>query len=170
MTTVESTVSIRWRTSSVSGVGHYRVDLGRLWVADLPMNAARPAIFIGVLLIGLMELCFDSTSPSMLPAPFPTEVRCGALAIAYNVSISAVGGSIPRIAQALVSGTGKRHGAGPRSGRVPVACQHAAVAAQDFPFRLLAVPPEPDVEVGAAKPQVLQRQVGHPGGQGGIQV
>jgi MHS family proline/betaine transporter-like MFS transporter len=69
-------------------------------------GAGYPVIFIGVLLIGLMELCFDSTSPSMLPALFPTEVRYGALAIAYNVSISAVGGSIPLIAQALVSGTG----------------------------------------------------------------
>ena len=65
-----------------------------------------PLIFIGVLLIGLMELCFDSTSPAMLPALFPTDVRYGALAIAYNVSISAVGGSTPLIAQALVSGTG----------------------------------------------------------------
>jgi MFS transporter, MHS family, proline/betaine transporter len=63
-------------------------------------------IFIGVLLIGLMELCFDSTSPAMLPALFPTDVRYGALAIAYNVSISAVGGSTPLISQALVSGTG----------------------------------------------------------------
>jgi MFS transporter, MHS family, proline/betaine transporter len=65
-----------------------------------------PVIFTGVLLIGLMELCFDSTSPALLPALFPTEVRYGALAIAYNISISAVGGSTPLIAQALVSGTG----------------------------------------------------------------
>ena len=65
-----------------------------------------PVIFIGVLLIGLMELCFDSTSPALLPALFPTNVRYGALAIAYNISISGVGGSTPLIAQALVSGTG----------------------------------------------------------------
>ncbi len=65
-----------------------------------------PVIFIGVLLIGLIELCFDSTSPALLPALFPTEVRYGALAIAYNISISAVGGSTPLIAQALISGTG----------------------------------------------------------------
>jgi MFS transporter, MHS family, proline/betaine transporter len=65
-----------------------------------------PVIFIGVLLIGLMELCFDSTSPALLPALFPTDVRYGALAIAYNISISAVGGTTPLIAQALVSGTG----------------------------------------------------------------
>jgi MHS family proline/betaine transporter-like MFS transporter len=63
-------------------------------------------IFIGVLLIGLMELCFDSTTPAALPALFPTGVRYGALAIAYNVSISAVGGTTPLIAQALISATG----------------------------------------------------------------
>jgi MHS family proline/betaine transporter-like MFS transporter len=63
-------------------------------------------IFVGVLLIGLMELCFDSTSPATMPALFPTNVRNGALAISYNVSISAFGGTTPLIAQALVSGTG----------------------------------------------------------------
>jgi MHS family proline/betaine transporter-like MFS transporter len=42
----------------------------------------------------------------MLPALFPTRVRYGALAISYNVSISAVGGITPLIAQALVSTTG----------------------------------------------------------------
>ena len=63
-------------------------------------------IFLGVLLIGLMELCFDSTSPRTMPALFPTEVRYGALAIAYNVSISTVGGTSPLIAQALISSTG----------------------------------------------------------------
>lgn len=65
-----------------------------------------PIIFIGVLLIGLMELCFDSTAPAMLPALFPTRVRYGALAVSYNIAISAVGGTTPLIAQALVSGTG----------------------------------------------------------------
>src|ERR1700757_1424764 len=39
-----------------------------------------PLVFIGVLLIGLMELCFDSTTPAALPALFPTRVRNGALA------------------------------------------------------------------------------------------
>ena len=65
-----------------------------------------PMIFVGVLLIGLMELCFDSTSPATMPALFPTSVRNGALAISYNVSISAFGGTTPLIAQALVSSTG----------------------------------------------------------------
>ncbi|MGH3635835.1 MAG: MFS transporter, partial [Mycobacterium sp.] len=65
-----------------------------------------PVIFIGVLLIGVMVLCFDSTAPATLPALFPTSVRYGALAIGFNVSVSAFGGTTPLIAQALISGTG----------------------------------------------------------------
>lgn len=70
------------------------------------LGGAYPVVFLGVLLIGLMELCFDSTTPSALPALFPTRVRYGALAISYNLSISTVGGVTPLIAQALVSWTG----------------------------------------------------------------
>lgn len=72
----------------------------------LRFGASYPVIFIGVLLIGMMELCFDGTTPQTLPALFPTSVRYGALAIGYNISISAVGGTTPLIAQALISGTG----------------------------------------------------------------
>jgi MHS family proline/betaine transporter-like MFS transporter len=63
-------------------------------------------VFFGVLLVGLMELCFDSTTPSALPALFPTRVRNGALAISYNIALSTVGGTTPVIAQALITGTG----------------------------------------------------------------
>jgi MHS family proline/betaine transporter-like MFS transporter len=83
-----------------------------LIVASIPAfllmrsGGAYPVIFMGVLLIGLMELCFDSTTPSALPALFPTKVRYGALAISYNLSISTVGGVTPLIAQALDSTTG----------------------------------------------------------------
>ncbi len=89
-----------------------RVGCGLLIVASIPAfllirsGAGYAAIFIGVLLIGMMELCFDSTEPRTLPALFPTGVRYGALAIAYNVSISAFGGTIPLIAQALIAATG----------------------------------------------------------------
>lgn len=85
---------------------------GLLIVASVPAfllmryGGIYPIIFIGVLLIGLMELCFDSTAPAMLPALFPTRVRYAALAVSYNIAISAVGGTTPLIAQALVSGTG----------------------------------------------------------------
>lgn len=85
---------------------------GLLIVASIPafllMNfgGALPMVFCGVLLVGLMELCFDSTTPSALPALFPTRVRNGALAISYNIALSTVGGTTPLIAQALISGTG----------------------------------------------------------------
>lgn len=89
-----------------------RTGCGLLIVASIPafllmrFGSAYPMIFIGVLLVGLMELCFDSTTPSALPALFPTKVRYGALAISYNLSISTVGGVTPLIAQALISATG----------------------------------------------------------------
>ena len=85
---------------------------GLLVVGSIPAflliryGGSYPLIFIGVLLIGLMELCFDSTTPSALPALFPTSVRYGALAISYNISLSTVGGTTPLIAQALISSTG----------------------------------------------------------------
>lgn len=85
---------------------------GLLVLASVPafllmrFGGIRPLIFIGVLLVGLMELCFDSTTPQALPALFPTRVRNGALAISYNIALSTVGGTTPVIAQALISGTG----------------------------------------------------------------
>src|SRR5574337_665226 len=65
-----------------------------------------PMSLIGVLLIGLMLLCFNSTSPSTLPALFPTNVRNFAVAIGFNISVSAFGGTTPLITETLVSGTG----------------------------------------------------------------
>ncbi|TDH49793.1 MFS transporter [Mycobacterium eburneum] len=65
-----------------------------------------PVVFAGVLLIGVMLLCFDSTLPATLPALFPTTVRYGALAVGFNISVSAFGGTTPLIAEALISGTG----------------------------------------------------------------
>ena len=85
---------------------------GLLVVASVPafllmgFGGAFPLVFIGVLLVGLMELCFDSTTPAALPALFPTRVRNGALAISYNIALSTVGGTTPLIAQVLISSTG----------------------------------------------------------------
>jgi MHS family proline/betaine transporter-like MFS transporter len=62
--------------------------------------------FLGVMLIGVTLLCFSSTSPSTLPALFPTNVRNFAVAIGFNISVSAFGGTTPLIAETLVSGTG----------------------------------------------------------------
>lgn len=63
-------------------------------------------VFGGALLVGVMLLCFLGTEPSTLPALFPTNVRYGAVAVAYNVSVSAFGGTTPLIAEGLVTATG----------------------------------------------------------------
>lgn len=72
------------------------------------MGSARSylASFAGVLLIGLMLLCFDAALPSTLPALFPTQVRYRALAIGFNLSVSLFGGTTPLIAETLVTSTG----------------------------------------------------------------
>ncbi len=65
-----------------------------------------PLRLLGVLLIGVMLLCFYSTTPSTLPALFPTRVRYFAVAIGFNISVSVFGGTTPLVAETLVSGTG----------------------------------------------------------------
>ncbi|KLO27906.1 MFS transporter [Mycolicibacter heraklionensis] len=61
---------------------------------------------LGVLMIGVMLLCFYATTPSTLPALFPSTVRYFAVAIGFNISVSLFGGTTPLVAETLVSGTG----------------------------------------------------------------
>jgi MHS family proline/betaine transporter-like MFS transporter len=91
---------IMWAGSGLLIVGSVPAFLLIRYGGGYPMS------LIGVLLIGLMLLCFNSTSTSTLPALFPTNVRNFAVAIGFNVSVSAFGGTTPLIAEALVSGTG----------------------------------------------------------------
>lgn len=87
-----------------------RAGCGLLIVGSIPafllirLGKGVPVIFIGVLLIGLMMLCFYATEPATLPALFPTNVRYAAVAIGYNISVSAFGGTTPLIAESLVHG------------------------------------------------------------------
>lgn len=57
--------------------------------------------FLGLMLLGVMLLCFSSTMPATLPALFPTAVRYSAVAISFNVSVSIFGGTTPLAASAL---------------------------------------------------------------------
>ena len=88
------------------------VGCGLLVIGAIPSfllmryGGAYPVIFVGILLIGLMLLCFNSTEPSTLPTLFPTNVRYGSLGIGFNVSVAAFGGTTPLISQALVTGFG----------------------------------------------------------------
>lgn len=63
-------------------------------------------VFLGVLMVGLMLLGFNSTEPSTVPTLFPTKVRYGSTAIAFNVSVAVFGGTTPLIAEGLISATG----------------------------------------------------------------
>jgi MFS transporter, MHS family, proline/betaine transporter len=65
-----------------------------------------PTKFLGVLIIGVMLLCLNSIEPSTLPALFPANVRYGGVSIGYNIAVSAFGGTIPLVAQTLISATG----------------------------------------------------------------
>jgi MHS family proline/betaine transporter-like MFS transporter len=63
-------------------------------------------IFLGLLIMGLLLICFSATMPSTLPTLFPTEVRGGGLSIAFNVSVSLFAGTTSLVVGALVSATG----------------------------------------------------------------
>jgi MHS family proline/betaine transporter-like MFS transporter len=63
------------------------------------------SVFIGLALMALMLLCFNSTMPSTLPALFPTEIRYGGLSIAFNISVSLFGGTTAFFNELLVQGT-----------------------------------------------------------------
>ena len=65
-----------------------------------------PSIFLGLLIMGLLLICFSATMPSTLPSLFPTEVRGAGLSVSFNVSVSAFAGTTSVVVGALVSATG----------------------------------------------------------------
>ncbi|WDD93654.1 glycine betaine/L-proline transporter ProP [Burkholderia sp. FERM BP-3421] len=64
------------------------------------------SVFGGLLIIGALLSCFTGVMPSALPALFPTEIRYGALAIGFNLSVSLFGGTTPLVTAWLVDSTG----------------------------------------------------------------
>ncbi|GAA2423964.1 glycine betaine/L-proline transporter ProP [Streptomyces macrosporus] len=64
------------------------------------------AVATGMGLLGLSLVCLLGTMSASLPAMFPTPVRYGSLAIAYNVSTSLFGGTTPLVITALIDWTG----------------------------------------------------------------
>ncbi len=61
--------------------------------------------FSGLLIMGLMLVCFSSTCPSTLPALFPAEVRSGGLSISFNIFVSAFGGTTAAVMAGLILAT-----------------------------------------------------------------
>ena len=64
------------------------------------------SMFAGLLVMGLMLVCFSATMPSTLPALFPTEIRYGGLSVAFNISVSLFGGTTATVTSVLVATTG----------------------------------------------------------------
>ena len=63
-------------------------------------------IFAGLMIMGLLLICFSATMPSTLPSLFPTEVRGGGLSIAFNVSVSLFAGTTSFVVGTLVGVSG----------------------------------------------------------------
>jgi MFS transporter, MHS family, proline/betaine transporter len=82
-----------------------------LVVLALPMilliRAEKPVtIFLGLLVMGLLLICFSATMPSTLSSLFPTQVRGGGLSISFNVSVSLFAGTTSLVVGTLVGVTG----------------------------------------------------------------
>ncbi|GAB2991558.1 MFS transporter [Amycolatopsis acidiphila] len=60
----------------------------------------------GLLITGLILICFSAVLPSTLPAMFPTHIRAGGLSISFNIAVSLFGGTTSAVMSALVAGTG----------------------------------------------------------------
>lgn len=71
------------------------MQIGELWAVmiALVMAAVPVAFYVGI-------------AASALPALFPTASRFGAMAVAYNISVSLFGGTTPLFSQALIEWTG----------------------------------------------------------------
>lgn len=61
---------------------------------------------LGLFILATLVVLLSGTMPSTLPAIFPTRIRYGGFAIAYNISTSAIGGTAPFVITALIGATG----------------------------------------------------------------
>jgi len=71
------------------------MQIGQIW-----------AVMIALFLAAVPVAFYASIAASTLPALFPTASRFGAMAVAYNVSVSLFGGTTPLFSQALIEWTG----------------------------------------------------------------
>jgi MHS family proline/betaine transporter-like MFS transporter len=106
---------------SIPGLGLLSDRIGRkpiVWtgvaglvVLSFPMvwliRAQSPgAVFLGLLIMGLVLITFSATMPSTLPSLFPTEIRGAGLSVSFNVAVSLFAGTTSLVVGALVGATG----------------------------------------------------------------
>lgn len=65
-------------------------------------------VVAGLVILGLLTVSLSGTMPSTMPAIFPTHVRYGGFAIAYNLAVALFGGTAPYIIQWLIGITGNK--------------------------------------------------------------
>ncbi|GAB49787.1 MFS transporter [Mobilicoccus pelagius] len=70
------------------------------------MMANPSLVWVSMLMLAFSVTFYVAISASALPALFPTASRYGAMAIAYNISVSLFGGTAPMIGELLVKVTG----------------------------------------------------------------
>lgn len=74
------------------------MQVGELW-----------AVMIALAMVAVPVALWIGCSAATLPALFPTASRFGAMAIAYNLSVSLFGGTTPLFSQALIDLTGNTY-------------------------------------------------------------
>lgn len=67
------------------------------------------AVFVALGMVAIPVAFYVAVAASALPALFPTASRFGAMAIAYNVSVSLFGGTTPLFSQGLIELTGNTY-------------------------------------------------------------
>ena len=87
----------------IGSIGLIVLALPMIWLIRMQSEAA---VFLGLLIMGLLLICFSATMPSTLPTLFPTRVRAGGLSISFNISVSLFCGTTSVIVGSLVAATG----------------------------------------------------------------
>ncbi|PRY62546.1 MFS transporter [Glycomyces artemisiae] len=73
------------------------MDGGTFWAAASAM-----------ILLGIFMAAYDGAMSAAMAELFPTNIRYGSMAIAYNISVAAFGGITPWFSQSLISWTGNQ--------------------------------------------------------------
>lgn len=77
------------------------------WPAFYLMSQGSVAAAItGMLVLGLLIAAFDGALSAAMAEQFPARIRSGAMAIPYNLAVSAFGGTVPYVATWLITSTG----------------------------------------------------------------
>ncbi|WP_405373597.1 MULTISPECIES: MFS transporter [unclassified Microbacterium] len=92
----------------------YLIAAGSTLVLMIPAFAVMQigqewAVFVALAMVAIPVAFYVAVSASTLPALFPTASRFGAMAIAYNISVSLFGGTTPLFAQGLIELTGNTY-------------------------------------------------------------